>query len=121
MPTPGVRLCLRLLPALFGPPLALYGIISAVEAVVHVSVPKLLKCGGLIAVCPLIIASRGLLRTWKDKQDARRLGAVPTPYIKGKWIGNLDVTMDMVKAFNTQYIGESQLGVLVSFSPDCTL
>lgn len=37
-------------------------------------------------------------------REAKRMGAKPVPRIKGKWPGNIDVLLRMMKAFKTAYL-----------------
>ncbi|QRW11477.1 cytochrome P450 family protein [Ceratobasidium sp. AG-Ba] len=47
-----------------------------------------------------------LLVSSTSYREARRLGARPIPRIQGKWPGNIDVLIDMLKTMQKGYIGE---------------
>lgn len=105
MLTPGLRLCLRLLPILLAPSLGVYGGFAALEARTRIVIPRALKCLGIVTAFPLLLVARGVLHARQRRREAERLGAVFIPEVKGTWIGNFDVTLKMIHAFNTQYIG----------------
>lgn len=47
---------------------------------------------------------RNLYYDYNQAQEMKRLGAKPVPRIRGKWPGNIDVLLRMMKAFKTAYI-----------------
>jgi len=49
-------------------------------------------------------ATKGALSQAKQDREARSLGAKPIPRIVGKWPGNLDVLLRMMRAFKTSYV-----------------
>ncbi|KAF8646030.1 hypothetical protein AX16_007455 [Volvariella volvacea WC 439] len=42
--------------------------------------------------------------TYSQLQDAKTLGARPIPRVRGKWPGNVDILLKMMKDFKTSYI-----------------
>lgn len=54
----------------------------------------------------------------KQAQEARQLGAKPVPRIKGKWPGNIDILMRMMKAFKTAYLMDVYLELFQEYN--CT-
>jgi hypothetical protein len=40
---------------------------------------------------------------------AKQMGARPIPRLQGKWPGNIDVMLDMLKQFKTSYLGDVYL------------
>ncbi|KAH8113061.1 cytochrome P450 monooxygenase CYP63 [Phellopilus nigrolimitatus] len=54
----------------------------------------------------------------KQTQQARRLGARPIPRIKGKWPGNIDILLRMMKAFKTAYLMDVYLELFQEYK--CT-
>ena len=55
---------------------------------------------------------------YKLKHDAGRLEAKPIPRIKGKWPGNIDVLLRMMKAFKTAYLMDVYLDLFHEYK--CT-
>ena len=55
------------------------------------------------------------IQQWRH---ARRLGAKPVPRIKGKWPGNIDVLLRMMKAFKTAYLMDVYLELFQEYK--CT-
>lgn len=49
-------------------------------------------------------SSKGALSKFIQDREARRLGAKPIPRIVGKWPGNIDVLLKMLRAFKTSYV-----------------
>lgn len=48
--------------------------------------------------------TRGAYFEFKQRREARSLGARPIPQVIGKWPGNLDILLRMIIAFRTSYI-----------------
>ena len=83
-------------------------------------VPPLLTCLALRLACrslslwfylplaflsiPLIIALRSHYALWAQDREAARLGAQPITRVCGRWPGNLDVVLRMLKSFESGYI-----------------
>ncbi|QRV82734.1 cytochrome P450 family protein [Ceratobasidium sp. AG-Ba] len=55
---------------------------------------------------PVFWSVRNVVHLWWQDREARRLGARPIPRIQGKWPGNIDVLIDMLKTMQKGYIGE---------------
>jgi hypothetical protein len=49
-------------------------------------------------------SSKGALSKFIQDREARRLGAKPIPRIVGKWPGNIDILLKMLRAFKTSYV-----------------
>lgn len=47
---------------------------------------------------------RGAYTEHKKKQEAKALGARPIPRVIGKWPGNIDILLKMMRAFKTSYV-----------------
>ncbi|KAJ7641311.1 cytochrome P450 monooxygenase CYP63 [Roridomyces roridus] len=62
--------------------------------------------------------ARGLLANWYHARRARELGAQPIPCVVGRWPGNIDVLLRMIKAFKTSYVGDVYLGLFEEYQ--CT-
>ncbi|KAJ7502610.1 cytochrome P450 monooxygenase CYP63 [Mycena galericulata] len=60
----------------------------------------------LVAVLsiPLAISCRSYVHLRKQDKAARRLNARVIPRVKGKWPGNLDVALRVVKSFEEEYV-----------------
>ena len=46
---------------------------------------------------------RNIIYDIQQRRNARRLGAKQVPRIRGKWPGNIDILLRMMKAFKTAY------------------
>ncbi len=55
---------------------------------------------------------------FKQHQTCRRLGTKPIPRIRGKWPGNIDVLLRMMKAFKTAYLMDVYLELFQEYQ--CT-
>ena len=58
---------------------------------------------GFIIVCAII---RVQWRDWTQNREARALSARQIPRVVGKWPGNIDVLLWMMKEFKTSYVGD---------------
>ncbi|TFY61812.1 hypothetical protein EVG20_g6918 [Dentipellis fragilis] len=56
-----------------------------------------------LAVVPLSIFLRNMYESYVNKKNADRLGAVIIPRVRGKWPGNLDIALNLVKALHHDY------------------
>lgn len=48
--------------------------------------------------------SKGAYSSYRQRQIAEQLGARPVPCVVGKWPGNIDVLLKMMRAFKTSYV-----------------
>ncbi|OBZ76028.1 hypothetical protein A0H81_03501 [Grifola frondosa] len=69
----------------------------------HVLVPGWLLVLAIIVINPLLFAARVSLMRWHTRRAAARMGAVLPDALVGRWIGGLDVMMDMLHAFKVGY------------------
>ena len=53
---------------------------------------------------PIWFTVRVQFREWKHHREAKRLGARLVPRIRGRWPGNVDVLLRIMKSRNTHYI-----------------
>ncbi|KAF7306220.1 Cytochrome P450 monooxygenase CYP63 [Mycena indigotica] len=53
---------------------------------------------------PACIALRYSVRTRRQRNAARALGATMIPRVRGKWPGNVDVVLRVVKSFQEEYV-----------------
>ncbi|RXW17143.1 hypothetical protein EST38_g8710 [Candolleomyces aberdarensis] len=58
---------------------------------------------GFIIVCAVV---RVQWREWTQSREARALNARQVPRVVGKWPGNIDVLLWMMKEFKTSYVGD---------------
>jgi len=58
-----------------------------------------------------------LLKAFQDR-EARKLGARPIPQIVGRWPGNIDVLLKILRAFRTSYIHDVYLNLFEEYQ--CT-
>lgn len=65
-----------------------------------------------------IFAARVQLDTLKKRRDAYQFNARPIPCVVGKWPGNVDIMLKMLKAFKAAYIQEVYLSLFEEYQ--CT-
>ena len=53
---------------------------------------------------PLTVVLRSHYTIWSQDREAARLGAQPIPRVCGRWPGNLDVVLRMLKSFESDYV-----------------
>ncbi|KAI5115359.1 hypothetical protein M0805_009652 [Coniferiporia weirii] len=106
MPTPGILFLLRVLPVILLPDVGLYTFLYALDEAFGVSLPPWLRWAALIAVGPFVLSLKVLQDGRTQTREAARRGAIRVPVIPGKWPGNIDVLLNLVKAFETGYIAE---------------
>ncbi|KAF8261166.1 cytochrome P450 [Lactarius quietus] len=53
---------------------------------------------------PLSVLLRSYYTMWTQDREAARLGAQPIPRVCGRWPGNLDVVLRMLKSFESDYV-----------------
>jgi hypothetical protein len=61
---------------------------------------------------------KGALLKHIQDREARRLGAKPIPRIVGKWPGNIDILLKMLRAFKTSYVLDVYLNLFEEYQ--CT-
>lgn len=61
---------------------------------------------------------RNVFSDFKQSREARRLGAKPIIKIRGKWPGNIDILLRMMKAFKTSYLMDVYLELFQEYQ--CT-
>jgi hypothetical protein len=92
-------------------------LVSLAKAIV---LPPLLTCLAFRIACPslsvwyylplaflniqLSIVIRSHYSVWAQDRDAARLGAQTIPRVCGRWPGNLDVVLRMLKSFESDYV-----------------
>jgi hypothetical protein len=57
-----------------------------------------------LASIPLFLFIRIQIRRRRQSLEAQRLGARMVPSLRGKWLGNLDILIGLIKAPQRQYI-----------------
>lgn len=53
---------------------------------------------------PFIISARSYASAWSQDRAAKSLNAASIPRVRGKWPGNIDVAVRVVKSFEEGYI-----------------
>jgi hypothetical protein len=53
---------------------------------------------------PLTICLRSYYTLWVQDREAARLGAQPITRVRGRWPGNIDVVLRLVKSFESGYV-----------------
>jgi hypothetical protein len=61
------------------------------------------------------VIARRLCRDFLQRRAAARLGAKPIPCVVGKWPGNLDILLRMMKAFDKSYVLDVYLGLFQEY------
>lgn len=74
-------------------------------------IPRLLRsasglCIATIGIISLYITVSSIWSSVQTRRACRRLGAVPLPQMKGKWLGNLDIIFRSAKFAAEEYLGE---------------
>lgn len=67
---------------------------------------------------PLSVVLRSHYTVWTQDRDAARLGAQPIPRVCGRWPGNLDVVLRMLKSFESDYVLQGFADLFHEY--DCT-
>lgn len=78
----------------------------------HLTIP----CHILFTV--IVFAARIQYDAFRKRRDAYVLNARPIPCVEGRWPGNVDVMLKMLKAFKTAYIQEVYLALFEEYQ--CT-
>lgn len=65
-----------------------------------------------IALCAY---ARLAYRDWQQDQEAHRLGARRIPQVVGKWPGNLDIYLKLLKSTQTTYLGSFHLSLFEEY------
>lgn len=107
MLSPGLRYVLSLiLPKLAGPPALLLAIATAAEHLGHGDddyIRRIKSAPVLLGSIFVVAFLRSQWTRWSQYREMKRLGAVPVPVVKGKWPGNLDVLLGLLKSFREDY------------------
>lgn len=88
--------------ALILPPISLHWILRYLD----VQLPLWKRIPLYIACIVLYNYARNTTQTLLERRRARRVHARPIPRVVGKWPGNIDVIIRMMKQFKTSYPGE---------------
>jgi hypothetical protein len=67
---------------------------------------------------PLTVVLRSHYTVWSQDREAARLGAQPIPRVCGRWPGNLDVVLRMLKSFESDYVLQGFADLFDEY--DCT-
>lgn len=94
------RILTALFKALVLPPLS---VVSA-SYTLPLNINALALATGMLASIPLTIIIRTRYSVWKQDRAAIRLNVKPIPRVRGKWPGNLDIVLRMVKVFEHGYV-----------------
>lgn len=103
--TPGILFIIQALASLSVPALSVFGSLHVLNYILGISLPSVLKWTLVIFAGPIILIVRGLFTSLKRKREMHDLRAREVPIIPGKWPGNLDVLLYLLKVFETGYIG----------------
>lgn len=73
---------------------------------INVNVPLWAIASSSIVALPVLFLVRCQLDTWKNRRDARSLGARLVPTVPTKWLGGIDLVFAMINVFKTGYLGK---------------
>jgi hypothetical protein len=106
MTTPGILYLCRALPAALLPlAVSVAGLHLLVEPNFKKPVPFYAKTIATLAVYFFSAVGSVQWKSFRHSHDARRLGAQQLPVDKGRWIGNFDRMVELVRVFHKQYPG----------------
>ncbi|KLO18687.1 cytochrome P450 [Schizopora paradoxa] len=108
-PPPGVNFLLRAFLRLSLPVAGIYGLSHIVEKLrLGVRVPSAVVIGACFAINPLLLALKGAWTAYIQRREARGMGAVPIPVVRGekRWPGNFDLLLFLMDAFEHGYPAE---------------
>ncbi|KAJ7853718.1 cytochrome P450 monooxygenase CYP63 [Mycena olivaceomarginata] len=94
------RILVSLVKALFLPPLLS---LIVIHLVAGFQLNGFVMMTAILSI-PLTISARSYISLWAQDSAARKLGATVIPRVKGKWPGNLDVALRVVKSFEEGYV-----------------
>lgn len=94
------RILVSLVKALFLPPLLS---LIVIRLVAGSQLNGFVMMTAILSI-PLTISARSYISLWAQDSAARKLGATVIPRVKGKWPGNLDVALRVVKSFEEGYV-----------------
>ncbi|KAJ7679274.1 cytochrome P450 [Mycena polygramma] len=94
------RIVVSVAKALFLPPLLSVAVLCALFGLRL----NIIVLGAATLSIPLAISARSYLSLKAQDRAARNLGAKVIPRVKGKWPGNLDVALRVVKSFEEGYV-----------------
>ena len=83
-----------------------YGTLYTLERYIGISVPVPLNTVAVISLCSAYPIARIIWKFRTQRRQASELDAKLVPEVKGKWLGNVDVTLDFAKAIDVDYVGE---------------
>lgn len=98
-----------IIPKLITPPVTVYAVFELLKYLGHADVvPLSLRTRtGFTAVSFGLTVLYTVSKTWYHNlaqwRERRALGAEPIPVVKGKWPGNLDVLLEMMRDQDTNY------------------
>lgn len=107
MVPPGIRFIIQTLPSLFSYPLllSLSSYAASLFLNIHINLPLRFKIPIVVLSPFATLPFKNLWSIIKKRQEARAMGAVPPPVVKGSIPGNLDIVSRLV--FNKDgYPGE---------------
>jgi hypothetical protein len=94
------RILVSLTKALLVPPL----LVSLVLRLVCRSPSFWLYLSLALLSIPISVGLRSYYTVWAQDREAARMGAQPITRVRGRWPGNLDVVLRMLKSFESGYV-----------------
>ncbi|KAF7314205.1 hypothetical protein MKEN_00892700 [Mycena kentingensis (nom. inval.)] len=83
-----------------------------------IAIPNWALAAATVTGLPLFVCLRVLLRDWRHAREAAALGARLAPTsTRGKWPGNLDMLLEMMKIWEHGYPGDGLRDVIEECGP----
>lgn len=82
------------------------------------SLPLFIYLPLLLLSIPIAIGLRSQYTLWSQDKEAARMGAKPITRVRGRWPGNLDVVLRLVKSFESGYVLQGFSDLFAEY--DCT-
>lgn len=104
--TPGLAFLGRGCLSLILPCTTIVGVRLILKVYFNLPVPTWSLVAGISAGVPLMLAARIGIDDFKQRRRAAALGARMVPRVRGRWLGNIDVLMTVMRNANGGYPGK---------------
>lgn len=105
--TPGIVFLSRALLTLALPLTVILGVRIVLADTLNITIPIPALLAGFSVLLPIALSVRHGLSLMSEKRRAAKMGARIAPKVVGKWPGNLDKLIQIVKNVRYGYPGES--------------
>ncbi|EGN93507.1 hypothetical protein SERLA73DRAFT_163545 [Serpula lacrymans var. lacrymans S7.3] len=119
--TPGVVLLTRWFFSFVIPIVGLFIAVSRIFSLYHLSLSSWAISAFLFGGTPIVFT---VYLAWTQRSHRRRamiMGARAVPRVQGKWIGNMDVLIELVTKGDDDYIGQVMHEHMVAYGPTINL